>query len=209
MKQTFDHLSREKKERVIGASVREFGRYGFEKGSTDRIIKLAGISKGGLYEYIDSKEDLYLYTLDHIYTELYDHIAEGARSRGRALPSDMLERLHTAAEEAVGYYVAKPEALSLIVKAAFIYDGPLVERLRLIFRNHFDRLFSDVDASSYSCDRERLFDLTSWILQKTRLDFLRDFHKGDDGESIRRTYLANWEFYLTVLREGIYDGVSG
>ncbi len=205
MKDTFDHLPQEKRERVIGAAVHEFGRYGFEKGSTDRIIKIAGISKGGLYEYIESKEDLYLYTLDHIYTELYDHIAEGARSKGKTLPADMLERLYTAAEEAVGYYVAKPEALSLIVKAAFVYDGDQVEKLRDIFKRHFDKLFCDVDTSSYACDRDRFFDLASWILQKTRLDFLRDFHKGEGEETIRRTYMENWDFYLSVLRRGIYE----
>ena len=205
MKDTFAHLPQEKKERVTGAAVREFGRYGYEKGSTDRIIKMAGISKGGLYEYIESKEDLYLYTLDTIYTELYDHIAEGARSKGKPLPADMLERLYTAAEEAVSYYMAKPEALSLIVKAAFVYDGPQVEKLRAIFKNHFDKLFHDVEISSYACDRERFFDLASWILQKTRLDFLRDFHKGEGEEAIRRTYMDNWDFYLSVLRRGIYE----
>jgi len=205
MKQTFDHLNREKKDRVIGAAVREFGRYGYEKGSTDRIIKLAGISKGGLYEYIESKEDLYLYTLDSIYTELYDHIASGIRSGAGDMPADMLVRLHRAAEEAVDYYIARPEALSLIVKAAFVYDGPLVDRIRKIFRDHFEKLFGDVDASSYACNRERLFDLSSWILQKTRLDFLREFHKGDGEESIRRSYLGNWDFYLSVLRKGIYE----
>ena len=206
MKDTFAHLSQEKRERVIGAAVREFGRYGYEKGSTDRIIKMARISKGGLYEYIESKEDFYLFTLDYVYTELYNHIEEGARRRGLSFPPDMLDRLRLAAEEAVGYYIAFPEAVSLIVKAAQIYDGPLVERLRAIFLDHFEKLFSDVDASSYACNRARLFDLSSWILQKTRMDFLRDFHKGENEDTIRRIYMDNWEFYLSVLRRGIYEG---
>ena len=204
MKDTFAHLSEEKRERVIGAAVREFGRHGFEKGSTDRIIKMARISKGGLYEYIESKEDLYLFTLDHIYTELYNHIEEGACRKGASLPKDMLERLRLAAEEAVDYYIARPEAVSLIVKAAQVYDGPLLGRLHAIFREHFNKLFGDVDDTSYACERGRLFDLASWILQKTRLDFLRDFHKGDEEDRIRRTYLENWEFYLSVLKQGIY-----
>lgn len=205
MKKTFDHLPREKKDRVIGAAVAEFGRHGYEKGSTDRLIKLAGISKGGLYEYIDSKEDLYLYTLDVVYTRLYRHIEGGARSRGD-LPSDILERLHLAAEVAVEWYVENPEAVGLIVKAALVYDGPLVDKLKAIFMDHFTHFFGDVDSRSYACNRNRLFDLTSWILLKTRLDFLRDFHKGDRLEEIRESYLRNWEFYLSVLRRGIFQG---
>ena len=203
MKKTFDHLSQEKKNRVIGAAITEFGLHGYEKGSTDRIIKLAGISKGGLYEYISSKEELYLFILDYVYTQLYSRIEEGARERG-PLPSDLMERMHLAAEMAISYYVENPEAVGLIVKAAQIYDGPLVDRVGVIFTSHFVHFFGDVDSRSYACDKERLFDLTSWILLKTRLDFLRDFHKGDGEEDIRVSYLQNWDFYLSVLRQGIY-----
>ena len=51
MKRTFENLPVEKKERILQACIHEFGEHGYDGSSVDRVIKRAGISKGGLYEY--------------------------------------------------------------------------------------------------------------------------------------------------------------
>ena len=63
MKDTFHNLSEEKRERIIRAALGEFAASGYEKATLDGVVQAAGISKGGLYEYISSKEDLFRYLL--------------------------------------------------------------------------------------------------------------------------------------------------
>lgn len=45
----FINLEAEKRERIINAALKEFAQKGYDKASTNEIIKEAGISKGSLF----------------------------------------------------------------------------------------------------------------------------------------------------------------
>ena len=61
----FDHLSDEKQQIIIDASVAEFADNGFKNASVNKIVEQAGIAKGSLFNYFKSKSLLfeYVYTL--------------------------------------------------------------------------------------------------------------------------------------------------
>ena len=46
-------------------ALREFAENGFEKASTNEIVKKANISKGSLFNYFNSKKELYLYLFNY------------------------------------------------------------------------------------------------------------------------------------------------
>jgi len=205
MKETFQHLKEKKKRRIIDACISEFAEMGYDLSSTYRIIKKAGISKGGLYEYISTKEELFLFTVEYAYQALYEHIEQAIREETPLPPGDLLDRINLASEKAISFYVANPDYVRLIVRTHHIQDSLLSDKVRRIFRSHFNHLFGDADTSRVFCDREKMVDLVTWILQKTRYDFLLELHKGGDFETIRKNYLSNWRFYLGVLRTGLYS----
>jgi AcrR family transcriptional regulator len=60
-KATFNCLPGEKKERVLTAATDLFAGRGFHRTEMDEIARRAGISKGSLYNYFKSKDDLFLY----------------------------------------------------------------------------------------------------------------------------------------------------
>jgi len=60
----FMKLEEEKRNRIINAAMKEF-RYGYKKASTDIIVKDAGISKGLLFHYFVTKEQLYTFLVCH------------------------------------------------------------------------------------------------------------------------------------------------
>ncbi|MCL2376243.1 MAG: TetR/AcrR family transcriptional regulator [Defluviitaleaceae bacterium] len=60
----FLKLEEDKRNRIINAAMKEF-RYGYKKASTDIIVKEAGISKGLLFHYFGTKEQLYAYVALH------------------------------------------------------------------------------------------------------------------------------------------------
>lgn len=56
---TFEDLPEEKRRRVLDAAIAEFGRYGYDRSSTQRIVEAAGIARGSFYQYFKDKADLY------------------------------------------------------------------------------------------------------------------------------------------------------
>lgn len=63
--QMFLNLEPEKQWKILNAAFDEFAEHGFEKASTNRIVKEAGIGKGMLFYYFNSKKELYSYLVDY------------------------------------------------------------------------------------------------------------------------------------------------
>lgn len=61
---TFYNLSREKQQKIIDASKKEFSENLYQDVSLNQIIKNSNISRGSFYMYFTDKEDLYFYLLD-------------------------------------------------------------------------------------------------------------------------------------------------
>ena len=56
--------SKVSRQKIIDAALKEFGQHGYEGASTNQICLSAGISKGLLYHYFKSKENLFLAVCD-------------------------------------------------------------------------------------------------------------------------------------------------
>lgn len=65
MNEKFFDLKKEKQDRMINASLKVFGMRGYRFASTDDIVKEAGISKGLLFHYFDSKLGVYSFIYDY------------------------------------------------------------------------------------------------------------------------------------------------
>jgi TetR/AcrR family transcriptional regulator len=73
----FFSLKPEKRERIINAALKEFAKNGYDKASTNEIVKESGISKGSLFNYFISKKELYLFLLDYVVKvieQMYDEV---------------------------------------------------------------------------------------------------------------------------------------
>ena len=65
MNAKFFDLKQEKQDRMINASLKIFALNGYKHASTDDIVKEAGISKGLLFHYFDSKIGVYSFLYDY------------------------------------------------------------------------------------------------------------------------------------------------
>jgi len=206
VKPTFENLSEKKKMRIIGACVREFGENGYSAGSLDRLIKRAGISKGGLYEYVSSKEELFLFTVEFGYSTLYAYLNRRIKDENRDLQPDLLARLRHVAELAIDFYLDQPEIIHLIVRTSHLPDDKIAGEVSGIFVKHFYDLFGDIGTEGLRYPKERVLELAMWLLQKTRLDFLEELKKETDSDKIKKDYRNNWDFYLGIMESGIRSG---
>ena len=204
MKKTFENLSEQKKGRIISACIDEFCENGYEKSTTESIIKKAGISKGGLYEYTESKKDLYIFIVKHTYEKLYNYLRNKVGENYKTLPPDILDRFKIISDIAIDFYIDHPEYVKMIVKTYKIHDVELEKEVRNIFNTQFMTIFGDFNAENLRHDRDRVFDLLMWLLLKTRYDFLVEFEYVNDPGALKNDYIDNWDFFLDVLRNGIY-----
>lgn len=203
MKDAFYHLEEAKRRRIEAAALEEFGAHGYDRGSTDRIIRRSGISKGGLYEYIASKEELFLHTVELAYGALYDHIQANLRRRGGP-EADVLARLRSAAGAALEFYLKSPETVRLIASLNSVIDGEVRLRAETVFRAKFRELLAGADFASSRFPADRVVDLLMWMLVKTRNDFISESEKAASAGDLSAAYLADWDFILSVLADGIY-----
>lgn len=81
--------SDERKQRIFDAALVEFAARGYEKASTNEIVRSANVSKGLLFHYFGSKKELYLYVLDKCL-----EFAKGYFMRHTGdMPGDIIERI--------------------------------------------------------------------------------------------------------------------
>lgn len=205
MKSTFFNLPETKRQKIIDSCISEFGKKGYDKGSTDGIIRRSGISKGGLYEYIDSKEDLYLFIVDYCYARLYDFIQDDLRKKGNHLPEDILERLRLVYTIAIDFYLAHPAVIEFIVKTNALTNRALVQKVQTIFQQRFTEVFGESDTSRLAFDKNKILDLLMWLLLKTRNDFLSEISMNKDLSTVKKAYFEDWDFFILVLKKGIYQ----
>ncbi len=187
------------------AALEEFGLHGYERGSTDRIIRRSGISKGGLYEYIESKQDLFVYVVHEAYRSLYDYIQKQLEESGQASEApDLLELVGGASRAALRFYLEHPALVRLIASLATLTDPDVRSKVDGLFSDRFLELFGRADFSGLRFDREQVLDLLKWLLIKTRNDYVAAVERFEERTQVEQAYLADWDFILAVLRGGVY-----
>lgn len=86
-----DKMPEDKRDKLLDACYFLFGKNGYKNTSVNSIVKEAGISKGLLYHYFVSKEELYkdllAYSSDKFMKEYLDNVDASAR--------DFLERIRS------------------------------------------------------------------------------------------------------------------
>lgn len=65
-KETFKNLPQKKRQLIEGVAIREFGTFGYDKASINRIVDNCQIAKGSFYQYFDNKKDLFLYLIARV-----------------------------------------------------------------------------------------------------------------------------------------------
>lgn len=102
----------EKKRRLIASTAaRMFATRPFHKVRLDDIASAAGVGKGTLYIYFDSKEDLYFSLIYTAFEQMVDRLRSGT---GGSRPDDRpVERLRWIVTELIGFAFQHPQLFEL------------------------------------------------------------------------------------------------
>ena len=214
---TFHALDAEKKERIINAALDEIARKGFKKASTNAIVENAGISKGTLFYYFGSKEELFDFLCD--YTIEFAKHEYAAKFVNQAQTRDFLERLRILSEikrwamsshsKIIKFFESfyYPENAEFFSK----YESTIIEIRSHIAKN----LYENIDYSLFRDDiePEKIIVYIGWLLERYEKDLTDKFHESngnfsDDAAIIlgKESEELFKEFYvfLADLRKAFY-----
>lgn len=200
--QKFFSLDPEKQERIINAALNEFARNGYEKASTNMIIKEAEIAKGSLFKYFNSKKELYLFLLDYV-VEVIEKIYQEIDLN----ETDFFNR--TRAVGLIKFRIMKkyPQAfdfLKTIANEDAAEVKPEIEKKRKhVIESGFERGYRNIDWTKFrdDCDFQKMMNIINW----TFLSFSeQQRNRIDSFVNIDMDVLAEWDGYFDILKQCFY-----
>lgn len=188
-------MENKKRDRIVNAAMKEF-RYGYKRASTETIVREAGISKGLLFHYFGTKENLYeflvRYAMDVLQKEYFDILNLGQR--------DILEGIWQQAllkRDISDKYPHIYDFLNGIY--THIEDTPKVEISSLYIEKQktaMEDMYNHCDTTLFreDVDPKRAVNLIWWaiegfyVVEETKMAYM-------DGELVQ-----NYEHFLRELR---------
>ena len=200
----FFELSTDKKAQIVDAGISEFSEYGYENSSTNRIVKKSGISKGSLFKYFPTKEDLYFFLLDTVTTELTESLEKDAA----ALSTKLFQRVIEYSILEFSWYIKNPEKSRLVIGAFAKRDTEIrktIERYGIMESDIYYKLLEEVDLSNFRCDRQKAVDILKWFLKGFNEDFLQHIQNSNSSyEYLQREYVQSLTEHMEILENGLW-----
>lgn len=207
MYSNFERLSEEKKKKIIEAAVGEFANKGYVNASTNSIVKVAGISKGALFNYFGNKKNLYLYVVDNSVTYYLNLMI----NKMEANNPDIFQRILEWQELKISISTEQPIAYKFF---ASVFMNP-PEEVKEEIAQRYERLYElghrltieDVDLSKFREDIDRrkaleviLMSLSGFLGNSILVNkSLRDYGYGTREQSYEAL-----KGYVEVLRKAFY-----
>ncbi|MEW9124084.1 MAG: TetR/AcrR family transcriptional regulator, partial [Thermotaleaceae bacterium] len=188
--------------RIINAALKEFARNGYDKASTNEIIKEAEISKGSLFNYFNSKKELYLFLLDYI-----SEMIEGIYAEVDWNETDFFERIRQMGLVKFKVYKKFPQAFDFL-KSLSHEDGAEVKfeikkMEKDITSTGLEKGFQNIDWTKFREDirRDKMINIINW----TMLSFSEmQMNKVDSIEKDGIEILSESDEYLDILKKCFY-----
>lgn len=198
--EVFFNLNEEKKERIINAAMIEFATYGYENSSTNRIIKECGISKGSLFKYFKSKEELYFYLIEIIFAEMSKEMEIWITKISKG---DIWQRVIDFCTLEMLWYIENPIKGSFVIKATSDSNTKIFKKLHKRFakdaRNVYFQFLLDVDMDN----KKEVADIIKWVIDGYNMDFRKTINLNERSlEEIKNDYMEGFTKYIQILQKG-------
>jgi TetR/AcrR family transcriptional regulator len=187
-----------RREAIIKAAEKLFLKKGFENTIMDEIARRCDLSKGALYLYFSTKEQLYLVIINRAITEMLDLVKgmqEGAGST--------VERLRKIGEAYLRFYETHPDHFRILNRIAdHIHQKSMNEaEIRQIYEKNKE-LWTIITGIISDGMREKVFRgdtnpveiAISLFATSTMIIQLMDHHKRNHGDSDEFTFFKGMDF---------------
>ena len=143
MNDKFFDLKKEKQDRMINAALHVFAMQGYLHASTDQIVKEAGISKGLLFHYFETK--LGVYTFVYEYSARYMILELGSVSTVEHDLFEVLRQIEQAQTRAMREYPYMQQFLNRAMTENVSEALLAAEGMRTQLEQTYERIYQRVD----------------------------------------------------------------
>ncbi|MTH51881.1 TetR family transcriptional regulator [Bacillus mangrovi] len=195
-------MNAEKQERIINGAMKEFVLRGFEKASTNEIVKEAQISKGSLFHYFNNKKDLYLFLIEDA-----KKAADMVLGKINMDERDIFKRLSGTGLVKLDIQKRYPLLFDFLRSVA-VEDSKEVkvdtqQILGSILQEGFSKIYENIDWSKFKegTDPEKALHILNWTMTGfAEMQMSKAGALDRDGAVI----LKEWESYSELLKQAFY-----
>jgi len=197
--QVFKELDKPRQEKIWNAAFEEFAGHGYKKASTNRIVETAGISKGMLFYYFNSKKELYQDLIEYGISCIKDdylHLIDETQA-------DFIEKFRQASVIKLKAFHDNPHILNFF---GSIYLNPeeaglseaMLKEIGSVQELGYAKFYAHVDTSLFRTDLppEQITKLIRWCMDGYEKQ-LEDELKGKSLTSL--DYEPYWEKFYQFL----------
>lgn len=204
----FENLPQDKKKRILDAAIEEFAVNGYDKASTNSIVKKADISKGILFHYFGSKKNLFLYLFDYCINTLIDkyYLLDDIEAE------DIFERFMRVSIKKMKVIQDEPLMNKLVFSAITNMPKDLKEELTVRHNNYTSKylreFFEKVDTTNFKegIDSQKAIELMMMCMDGLSSKYIQRY-KDVSMDEVMNNYdeiMEDFNKYLDILKFGIY-----
>lgn len=195
----------EKRQRLLNAAMAEFCK-GYQGASTDEIVRKAGISKGLLFHYFGTKENLYRFLVSYTLDEIVQYFTEFTGG-GQTDILDRLWRMAQRKRELCGQYPLIFEFMTASYYA--MKDDPRGEFARqfdALQKSVYTALYRNLDASllKEEIDAAAASNIIRWTLAGLTEKITGEKKSFSEMQAEYDGYMEETKRYLDLLRSLLY-----
>lgn len=198
-------MEEEKRDRILSAAMHEF-RNGYEKASTDHIVREAGISKGLLFHYFGSKEKLYSFVIRYAFETVMHEYYELINTK----QSDVLEILWQTILLKRDLSYRYPGIFEFITRVYSQTRNDNTEEIMTLFKVTQGRIMNDLythfDRSLFKecLDADKAVSIIWWTLTGYAEALVDDTKNLADYQQNYDQYLAEIKSYFDIFKKCFY-----
>ncbi len=206
----FFNLSPEKQTEIFDCCLEEFALHGFDVASTNRIVERAGISKGVLFKYFESKESLFLYVCE----SALKHMVELLPIASVAQFDDLFSFLKCIAMRKVTIYKQHPLMYRLFLRITRNPEHPVYSKVAGAATVIFNEYMSDVvrmlspDKLKPGLSWGQTLTAVLWILEGIQNKYIKlvpEATDDDQFDTLCQQLLLEMDEYFVLLKYGMYS----
>lgn len=207
----FENLDEDKKKKVINACIYEFADKGYEKASTNTIIKEAGISKGILFHYFSNKKNLFFYILDYCMQAMTEEFMKYPLTETK----DIFQRFSELGVIKLKIAQEYPYIVKLFMEALASPPEDMRSEIEKKYlqasQEYMPTIFKDIDYSKFrgGVEPSKAIEVITLFIGALGEKYLKDY-KGKEHELFQDydKIMAEYMEYMEILKYGMYSSDS-
>ena len=196
-----DIQNAEVKEKIIKAAIEEFAENGYKAASTNSICKKAKVSKGLIYYYFKSKEEIYLNALKFAIDEFKENVTIQINDNSKNRINYISEYFDTKFK----FFRENPLYSKLIINSLLNDNTEEAKKLGEEFQRYNNSLIFEIIKSidiNPKFNREKAFELVLMIGEKLEEKHMKDIENKQKDTAIEE-FRKDHKLMIEMVFEGI------